>query len=539
MEFDTQTEHPLDVLFFYTEKQYGKVYKFVIMIFINSVWRKNMKLFYKSSRGAGGKFTASEAIIRGIAEDGGLFVPNVLPELKMDFSELASKPYAEIAYEVMSLFLDDFEEEELKNCIANAYDDKFDTEDIAPLVKLDERVSILELFHGPTLAFKDMALSILPRFMQTAKKKNKIEEDIVILTATSGDTGKAALEGFAGIEGIEIIVFFPEEGVSPVQKLQMVTQEGQNTHVAGIIGNFDDAQTGVKMIFGDKDYAKKLKNKGYLLSSANSINIGRLIPQIVYYFSAYGQLLKQETVQNGDLVDFVVPTGNIGNILAGYYAKRMGLPVGHLVCASNENKVLTDFFESGNYDKNRTLTKTQSPSMDILVSSNLERLLYEISSKDENPVPEWMKALDEKGSYSVDELISGLEEDFEAGWIRGPEGRRCISDVYSKYGYLMDTHTAVAYGVNERRKVETKHHSVILSTASPYKFPKSVLSSIDKKYEERKEIDLIEVMEDFVEGEIPMGVRDIRQRKVLHEYVCGKDGMREAVDKFLAGRDSK
>jgi len=498
-----------------------------------------MKLHYKSSRGAGGEFTASQAIIRGIAEDGGLFVPNALPELKMDFSELKNKSYGETAYEIMSLFLDDFEDEEIKSCIADAYDGKFDTVDIAPLVKLDERVSVLELFHGPTLAFKDMALSILPRLMQTAKKKNNIEEDIVILTATSGDTGKAALEGFAGIDGIEIIVFFPEEGVSPVQKLQMVTQEGQNTHVAAIRGNFDDAQTGVKMIFGDKDYAEKLKNKGYRLSSANSINIGRLIPQIVYYFYAYGQLLKQGILQNGDLVDFVVPTGNFGNILAGYYAKRMGLPVGHLVCASNENKVLSDFFESGNYDKNRMLAKTQSPSMDILVSSNLERLLYEFSGKNEELVSQWMKALEENGSYDIDALLSGFKEDFEAGWINDSEGRRCISDVYSKYGYLMDTHTAVAYGVNERRPTAIKRHSVILSTASPYKFPKAVLSSIDEKYEAWEEIDLIEVMEEFVEGEMPMGVKNIRDRKVLHEYACGKDGMKDAVDKFLSGRDSK
>ncbi|HKL11305.1 MAG TPA: threonine synthase [Clostridia bacterium] len=498
-----------------------------------------MKLYYKSSRGADGEFAASQAIIRGIAEDGGLFVPNALPELKMDFSELKYKSYGETAYEVMSLFLDDFEEEELKNCIANAYDDKFDTEEIAPLVMLDDGVSVLELFHGPTLAFKDMALSILPRFMQMAKKKNNIEEDIVILTATSGDTGKAALEGFAGIDGVEIIVFFPEKGVSPVQKLQMVTQEGENTHVAGIRGNFDDAQTGVKMIFGDKEYAKKLKSKGYRLSSANSINIGRLIPQTVYYFYAYGQLLKKGIVQNGDLVDFVVPTGNFGNILAGYYAKRMGLPVGHLVCASNENKVLSDFFESGNYDKNRLLTKTQSPSMDILVSSNLERLLYEISGNNEEPVSEWMKSLDEKGFYNVDAFLSGLKEDFEAGWINDSDGRRCIADVYRKYGYLMDTHTAVAYGVNERRTNGSKRHSVILSTASPYKFPKSVLSSIEKKYEDWEEIDLMEVMEEFVEGEIPTGVKDIRNRKVLHEHVCGKDGMKEAVDEFLSGRDLK
>jgi len=498
-----------------------------------------MKLYYKSSRGRGWEITASDAIIRGIAEDGGLFVPNVLPELKMDFSELKNKTYKQIARDVMSRLLNDFDQEELNNCIENAYDGKFDTEDIAPLVNLDEEVSVLELFHGPTLAFKDMALSILPRLMQVAKKKNNIEEDIVILAATSGDTGKAALEGFSGVDGVEIIVFFPEDGVSPIQKLQMVTQEGENTHVAGISGNFDDAQTGVKMIFADGEYAEKLKNKGYRLSSANSINIGRLIPQTVYYFSAYGQLLKNGIIKNGDFVDFVVPTGNFGNILAGYYAKKMGLPIGHLVCASNENKVLSDFFESGNYDKNRLLTKTQSPSMDILVSSNLERLLYEISGRNEGPVSEWMNSLDEKGAYHIDAFLSDLKEDFEAGWINDSEGRKYIAEAYSKYGYLMDTHTAVAYGVNERRLKERQRHSVMLSTASPYKFPKSVLSAIDNKYENWDEMDLMEVVSEFTGGEVPPGVKDIKKRKVLHEYVCGKDGMKRAVDKFLAGRDSQ
>ncbi|MBK5251768.1 MAG: threonine synthase [Peptostreptococcaceae bacterium] len=499
-----------------------------------------MQLYYKSSRGADGRFTASEAIIRGIAEDGGLFVPNALPKFEMDYGKLKNKTYRETAYDVMSLFLDDFSEEELRGCIAKAYDNKFDTEAIAPLVRLDEKVSVLELFHGPTLAFKDMALSILPRFMQIARSKNNIEENIVILTATSGDTGKAALEGFADVEGVEIIVFFPVEGVSSVQKLQMVTQEGANTHVAGIIGNFDDAQTGVKRIFGDKEYAMDLKKKGYGLSSANSINIGRLVPQIVYYFYAYGQLMEQGTINEGEFVDFVVPTGNFGNILAGYYAKKMGLPVRHLVCASNENKVLADFFGSGTYDRNRSLKKTQSPSMDILVSSNLERLLYEASGTRKELVSEWMKSLEESGAYDTSVIFENLKGAFEAGWISDAEGSRLIEQVYRKYGYLMDTHTAVAYGVNEKRKGnDGKVHSVILSTASPYKFPKSVLSAIDGRFKDADEIDLLEKMSEYLKGEVPAAVKGIRDRKVMHNHICDKDGMKEAIDSFLEGRDSE
>ncbi len=499
-----------------------------------------MELYYKSSRGSSGKFTASEAIVKGIAEDGGLFVPNALPKYKMDYGKLKNKTYGEIAYDVMSLFLDDFSEEELRGCISKAYDKKFDTEAIVPLVRLDEKVSILELFHGPTLAFKDMALSILPRFMQIARSKSKIEENIVILTATSGDTGKAALEGFADVEGVEIIVFFPVDGVSSVQKLQMVTQEGDNTHVAGIRGNFDDAQTGVKHIFADKKYALELKKKGYALSSANSINIGRLVPQIVYYFYAYGQLMKQGTIKAGELVDFVVPTGNFGNILAGYYAKKMGLPVKHLVCASNENKVLADFFLSGIYDRNRSLKKTKSPSMDILVSSNLERLLYEASGRKKEFVMEWMKSLEESGSYDTSVIFENLKGIFEAGWISDEDGSRLIKEVYKEYGYLMDTHTAVAYGVNQKRKENNgKVHSVILSTASPYKFPKAVLSSIDGRFEDVDEMDLLGKMSEYVKGELPLAVKGMRDRKVRHNHICGKDEMKEAVDRFLAGRYSE
>lgn len=499
-----------------------------------------MTLLYKSTRGGEGLYRASEAIIKGIAEDGGLFVPCGLPKFGMALETLKDNTYADTAYEVMRLFLDDFEEEELRTCIRKAYDDKFDTKEIVPLASLGEGISVLELFHGPTLAFKDMALSILPRFMQVSKEKNHIKEDIVILTATSGDTGKAALEGFCDVEGVQIIVFFPEDGVSPVQKLQMVTQEGANTHVAGIRGNFDDAQTGVKNLFADKAFGESLQKKGYRLSSANSINIGRLIPQIVYYFAAYGQLLNRGVMTPGELVDFVVPTGNFGNILAGYYAKNMGLPVGRLVCASNENKVLTDFFGSGTYNRNRDLVKTQSPSMDILVSSNLERLLFEALGRREDLVASWMKDLGKGGTYDIKSGLSTLKEDFEAGCASDAEGRKAIAEVYNRYGYLMDTHTAVAYAVNEKRMDrKLSGHTVILSTASPYKFPKDVLSAIDRKFEEKDEMDLMEIMPAYMKGEAPDAVKGLRNREVLHRTVCMKEDMKEAVEAFLAGRACK
>ena len=368
-----------------------------------------MEILYTSTRGNKNDVKASEAILKGLADDGGLFVPMQIPAFDKTLEEFADMTYGEVAYEVMKLYLTDFTEEELKNCIAKAYDSKFDTEVIAPLAEV-EGTYYLELFHGATIAFKDMALSILPHLMTTAAKKNNIKNDIVILTATSGDTGKAALAGFADVEGTKIIVFYPKNGVSAVQEKQMVTQKGDNTFVVGIKGNFDDAQTGVKRIFSDEAMKERLLENGYQFSSANSINIGRLVPQIVYYVYAYAMLLKEERITAGEKINVVVPTGNFGNILAAYYAKHMGLPIDKLVCASNENKVLFDFFQSGTYDRNREFVLTTSPSMDILISSNLERLIYKIAGNDAAKNAELMQALSKEGKYSIsDEMKKQLE----------------------------------------------------------------------------------------------------------------------------------
>ena len=350
-----------------------------------------MELLYRSTRGAKEPVTASKAILQGLAEDGGLFVPDSIPKLTCSMEQLAGMTYQETAYEVMKLFLTDYTEEELKYCINSAYDKKFDTEVIAPLAKVEDAY-YLELFHGATIAFKDMALSILPYLMTTAAKKNQVKNDIVILTATSGDTGKAALAGFADVPGTKIIVFYPKNGVSPIQEKQMVTQKGDNTFVVGIHGNFDDAQSGVKAIFGNKELAKELDQAGYQFSSANSINIGRLVPQIVYYVYAYAKLLESGEIKDGETINVTVPTGNFGNILAAYYAKQMGIPIGKLICASNDNKVLYDFFRTGEYDRNRPFILTTSPSMDILISSNLERLIYRIAGADASKDQELMKA---------------------------------------------------------------------------------------------------------------------------------------------------
>ena len=357
---------------------------------------------YLSTRSNIEPVQASVAILKGLTDDGGLFVPDHIPTLDKTLKELSEMTYQEVAYEVMKLYFSDYTEDELKACIGNAYDEKFDTEVIAPLVEADGNY-YLELFHGSTIAFKDMALSILPHLMITAARKNQIKNDIVILTATSGDTGKAALAGFADVEGTRIIVFYPKNGVSPIQEKQMVTQKGDNTFVVGIHGNFDDAQTGVKKIFGDKEFAELMEKNGYQFSSANSINIGRLIPQVAYYVYAYAQLLKEEKIEDGEKINIVVPTGNFGNILAAYFAKNMGLPVNKLICASNENKVLFDFFRTGTYDKNRDFVLTSSPSMDILISSNLERLIYLIANRDVEKNAQCMTALSKEGKYDITE----------------------------------------------------------------------------------------------------------------------------------------
>ena len=400
-------------------------------------------MLYNSTRTAGKQVKASEAILRGLSEDGGLFVPESIPALDKSLKELSQMSYQQVAYEVMKLYLTDFTEEELKNCIEKAYDEKFDTEEIAPLVHAEDAY-YLELFHGATIAFKDMALSILPHLLTTSAKKNHVTNEIVILTATSGDTGKAALAGFADVEGTRIVVFYPKNGVSPIQEKQMVTQKGKNTFVVAIHGNFDDAQTGVKEMFHSKDLAERMNAKGYQFSSANSINIGRLVPQIVYYVYAYGQLLKQGEITCGEKMNVVVPTGNFGNILAAFYAKNMGLPIETLYCASNENKVLFDFFQSGTYDRKREFILTSSPSMDILISSNLERLIYRITGEDAAQTKVFMDALSSNGEYTITKEMMEKLSCFVGGYASEAETAANIKKVFDKAGYIMDTHTSVA-----------------------------------------------------------------------------------------------
>ena len=410
-----------------------------------------MDLLYSSTRNGEEKVTASKAILKGLADDGGLFVPESIPKLDVTIEELAKMSYQETAYAVMKLFFTDFTEEELKNCINKAYDSKFDTEEIAPLVEADGAY-YLELFHGATIAFKDMALSILPHLLTTAAKKNQVNNEIVILTATSGDTGKAALAGFADVEGTKIVVFYPKDGVSPIQKQQMVTQKGDNTYVVGINGNFDQAQTGVKKMFSDKELAKELDAAGYQFSSANSINIGRFIPQITYYVYAYAKLYANGKIAKDEKINIVVPTGNFGNILSAFYAKNMGLPVAKLICASNENKVLYDFFETGKYDKNREFILTSSPSMDILISSNLERLIYWAAGNDAKKNVEFMTALTKEGVYEITPQMQEKLKDFYGNYASEEETAEAIRTLYEKTGYILDTHTAVASSVYGKYK---------------------------------------------------------------------------------------
>lgn len=493
-----------------------------------------MAVTYKSTRNSNETATASQAILKGLAENGGLFVPDSIPALDVDLNDLAKMDYREVAYEVMSRMLTDFTEEELKYCINSAYDKKFDTPEIAPLVKKADAY-YLELFHGSTIAFKDMALSILPYLLVTSAKKNNIKNDIVILTATSGDTGKAALAGFANVPGTKIIVFYPKDGVSPIQEKQMVTQKGDNTSVVGIIGNFDDAQTGVKNMFNDKELAKEMDGKGYQFSSANSINIGRLVPQMVYYVYAYTRLVADGRIKAGDKINVVVPTGNFGNILAAYYAKEMGLPIAKFICASNENKVLYDFFETGVYDKNREFILTTSPSMDILISSNLERLIYRIAGDDSSKNAELMKALSTEGKYQItDEMKKKLSE-FYGNYASEEETAATIKKVYESDHYIMDTHTAVAATVYDKYVAATgdKAPAVIASTASPYKFTRSVMEAIDEKYAAQSDFELVDELCKLSEVPVPQAIEDIRSAAVLHDTVCDKSEMESTVRSIL------
>lgn len=493
-----------------------------------------MSLFYRSTRDDNVKVTASQAILKGLAADGGLFVPESIPTLDKSFEELSKMSYADVAYEVMKLMLDDFTEEELRDCINKAYDSKFDTKEIAPLVKADGAY-FLELFHGSTIAFKDMALSILPHLLITSAKKNNVKNDIVILTATSGDTGKAALAGFADVKGTKIIVFYPKNGVSPIQEKQMVTQKGDNTYVIGINGNFDDAQTGVKNIFGDKELEKVMNNAGYQFSSANSINIGRLVPQIVYYVYAYARLIAKGEIKAGEKINAVVPTGNFGNILAAFYAKNMGLPINKLICASNENKVLYDFFSTGTYDRNRDFILTTSPSMDILISSNLERLIYRIAGNSATENAKLMKSLKDTGKYEITSQMKEQLGDFYGNYATEAEDAATIKKIYDNDNYIVDTHTSVAATVYEKYKKETgdETKTVIASTASPYKFTRSVMDAIDSKYASMTDFELVDELCRISGVKIPKEIEDIRTAPVLHDTVCEVNEMCDNVKRIL------
>lgn len=492
-----------------------------------------MEVMYKSTR-SNQTVKASEAILKGLASDGGLFVPVTLPKLNVSIDELKDMSYQEVAYAVMKEFLTDFTEEELKDCINKAYDKKFDTEEIAPLVKADGAY-YLELFHGPTIAFKDMALSILPHLLITSAKKNNVKNDIVILTATSGDTGKAALAGFADVPHTKIIVFYPKGGVSPIQEKQMVTQKGDNTFVVGIKGNFDQAQSGVKAIFGNKELEKEMDAAGFQFSSANSINIGRLVPQVVYYVYAYSRLLKEGEIAEGEKINVVVPTGNFGNILAAYYAKNMGLPINKLICASNDNKVLYDFFTTGSYDKNREFILTTSPSMDILISSNLERLIYKIAGCDAAKNKELMTSLATTGRYEITEEMKAELADFYGNYATEAETANVIKSIFEETGYVIDTHTGVAAEVYKKYKKDTNDttKSVIASTASPFKFTRSVMNAIDSKYDAMSDFELVDELSKIGNVKVPNAIEEIRTANVLHDTVCEVSEMENVVKKFL------
>lgn len=478
--------------------------------------------------------TASKAILKGLSEDGGLFVPTRIPSLDIPMETLSQMTYQETAYEIMSRFFTDFTEEELKHCINSAYDQKFDTEEIAPLREANGTY-FLELFHGATIAFKDMALSILPHLMTTAAKKNQVKNEIVILTATSGDTGKAAMAGFADVPGTRIIVFYPKHGVSPIQERQMVTQKGSNTYVVGITGNFDDAQSAVKEMFNDKALAEELKEAGFQFSSANSINIGRLVPQIVYYVYAYASLVRKGSIQAGDKINVVVPTGNFGNILAAYYAKQMGLPIRKLICASNENRVLYDFFRTGTYDRKREFILTSSPSMDILISSNLERLIYRLTGEDSAACKERMDALATGGAYTISEEMKSQLEDFYGNYCSEGETREAISATYYGSGYVIDPHTAVAAGVYQKylRETEDSTPTVIASTASPYKFTRSVMDALSDRYEGLDDFALADALEKLSGVKLPKAVEEIRTAPVLHQRVVDVADMPATVKEIL------
>ena len=485
---------------------------------------------YQSTRGSQNIKTAAQAVIQGIAEDRGLYVPGEMPKLPKSIEELVGKTYREIAFEIIGSFFTDYTAEEMQACVEGAYDLKFEEAEIVP-IKEAGGAHFMELYHGKTAAFKDMALSILPYLLTTAMKKEKEDKKICILTATSGDTGKAALEGFADVPGTEIIVFFPNQGVSEVQERQMITQEGDNTHVFAIEGNFDDAQTGVKKIFNDGAFAEKLAESGCKLSSANSINIGRLVPQVAYYVFGYVKLVEQGVIKTGEPVNVVVPTGNFGNILAAYYAGKMGIPFGKLICASNKNKVLTDFFNTGVYDINRDFYLTNSPSMDILISSNLERLLYHLSGNDGAEIKGLMESLESEKKYEVSDKIKEGLADFYGGFASMEETNETIGKMYDEHGYLMDTHTAVAYKVYQDYVSETGDETptLIASTASAYKFADSVAKAIGLG-EEANGFEYVKSVAAKTGVRIPAGLKDLENKEIRHTGVIEVPAMAKAVE---------
>lgn len=493
-----------------------------------------MSTYYKSTRNTDLKVTASFAILQGLSEEGGLFVPDKIPPLNKELQEYADMTYKEVAFDIMRDYLSDFTDEELWECINGAYDEKFDTREIAPIMEADGAF-FLELYHGKTIAFKDMALSILPYLMKMAAKKQNEDKEIVILTATSGDTGKAAMSGFADVEGTKIVVFYPKSGVSPLQEKQMTTQKGNNIKVIGIKGNFDEAQSGVKAMFKDKTLAAKMAQAKMRFSSANSINIGRLVPQIVYYVYAYSRLLKAEVIEDGDMINITVPTGNFGNILAAYYAKSMGLPVHKLICASNSNKVLFDFFETHIYDTDREFYVTSSPSMDILISSNLERLIFKITGESQEKTVALMEDLAKKGKFEIDEDMKEGLSDFFGGYATEEDTRNVICRIFNKDRYLIDPHTAVAAHVYEIYCDETGDTipTIIASTASPYKFTEAVAASIGIETKDVEDMELAEILQEKSGAVIPNAVEEIRNAPIIHDTVCDVSKMSEELEKFL------
>lgn len=492
-------------------------------------------MFYKSTRDSSIRVESAAAIAKGISEEGGLFVPESIPSISMDeLKSLAGMNYAQRAAFVFSKYLTDYTDAELRYCTESAYTTKaFDTENIAEIAHLFEGTYMLELWHGPTCAFKDMALQILPYFLTTAVKKLNMDKKVVILVATSGDTGKAALEGFKDVPGTEIMVFYPVEGVSDMQKRQMVTQEGENVTVCAVKGNFDDCQSGVKKIFTDHTVLDALEKGGMTFSSANSINWGRLVPQIVYYVSSYVSLAESGEIAYGDLLNVIVPTGNFGNILAAYYAKMMGVPLGKLICASNINKVLTDFIRTGVYNRNRQFYPTTSPSMDILISSNLERLLYLLTGEDDAQIREWFTALAEKGTYEVTDAVKAkLTEQFYGGFCDDAETKATIAELYQKYGYTCDTHTAVAVKVYEDYCKETGDttKTLIASTASPFKFSASVLDALGKKPADgTDEYDMVELLHEVSSMEIPQSLAALKTKPRRFDGSIDKSEMQQFV----------